>query len=201
MSWHILLYDRTHGDCKLTVINLLVLSKGALSVFPSEWLVPYYEILDSEEVAKAAHKKTDPKKTDPPSLFIHSCYSSAFIIVLKLLLILRLSSESDFHLWGRAVCCNKSKNVQIMWSEYRARNLTVKVLFNPFWSYIGPRPTVWFSSSAPMSEDVRRGFCCVCSPAVGACPTICSCSTDFSQQIAQVVLFCFYMFFSFKSVG
>jgi len=58
--------------------------------------VPYYEILDSEEVVKAAHKKTDPKKTDPSSLFIHSCYYSAFIITLKLLPFLRLSRESDF---------------------------------------------------------------------------------------------------------
>jgi hypothetical protein len=29
-----------------------------------------------------------------------------------------------------------------------------------------------FFSSAPTSEDVRNGFCCVCSPAVGACPTL-----------------------------
>jgi hypothetical protein len=43
---------------------------------------------------------------------------------------------------------------------------------NPFRSYIGPRPIVWFSCSAPMSEDVRQSFCCVCSPAVGACPTL-----------------------------
>jgi hypothetical protein len=43
---------------------------------------------------------------------------------------------------------------------------------NPFRSYIGPRPTVWFSSSVPMSEDVRRSLCCVYSPAVGACPTL-----------------------------
>jgi hypothetical protein len=43
---------------------------------------------------------------------------------------------------------------------------------NPFRSYIGPRPTVWFSSSAPMSEAVRHSFCCVCLPAVGACPTL-----------------------------
>jgi hypothetical protein len=43
---------------------------------------------------------------------------------------------------------------------------------NPFRSYIRPRPTVRFSSSAPMSEDVRHGFCCICSPAVGACPTL-----------------------------
>jgi hypothetical protein len=34
---------------------------------------------------------------------------------------------------------------------------------NPFRSYVGPRPTVRFYSSAPMSEDVRHGFCCVCS--------------------------------------
>jgi len=43
---------------------------------------------------------------------------------------------------------------------------------NLFRSYVGPRPTVWFSCSAPMSEDVRHGFCRVCSPAVGACPTL-----------------------------
>jgi hypothetical protein len=43
---------------------------------------------------------------------------------------------------------------------------------NPFRSYNGPRPTVWYSSSAPMSEDVRHGFCCICLPAVGACPTL-----------------------------
>jgi len=54
------------------------------------------------------------------------------------------------------------------------RNWSIRAtyIFNPFRSYIGPRPTVWFSSSAPMSEDVRHGFCCVCSPAVGACPTL-----------------------------
>jgi hypothetical protein len=49
---------------------------------------------------------------------------------------------------------------------------TCWAVFNPFWSYIGPRLTVWFSSSAPMSEDFRHGFCWVCSPAVGACPTL-----------------------------
>jgi hypothetical protein len=30
----------------------------------------------------------------------------------------------------------------------------------------------WFSSSAPMSEDVRHCLCCVCSSAVGAFPTL-----------------------------
>jgi hypothetical protein len=45
-------------------------------------------------------------------------------------------------------------------------------LFSPFRSYVEPRPTVHFSCSVPMSEDVRHGFCCVCSPAVGACPTL-----------------------------
>jgi hypothetical protein len=28
----------------------------------------------------------------------------------------------------------------------------------PFWSYVGPRPTIWFSCSTPMSEDVRHFF-------------------------------------------
>jgi hypothetical protein len=49
---------------------------------------------------------------------------------------------------------------------------TLLEMLNPFRSYVGRRPTVWFSSFAPMSEDVRHGFCCVCSPAVGACPTL-----------------------------
>jgi hypothetical protein len=43
---------------------------------------------------------------------------------------------------------------------------------NPFWSYVGPRLTVWFSCSAPVSEDVRHDFCCVCSPAVRTYPTL-----------------------------
>jgi hypothetical protein len=43
---------------------------------------------------------------------------------------------------------------------------------NPFRSYIGSHTTVWLSSSAPMSEDVWHSFCCICLPAVGACPTL-----------------------------
>jgi hypothetical protein len=49
---------------------------------------------------------------------------------------------------------------------------TITKEINPLRSYIGPRLTVWFSSSASMSEDVRHGSCCVCSLAVGACPTL-----------------------------
>jgi hypothetical protein len=48
----------------------------------------------------------------------------------------------------------------------------LQFVINPFLSYIGPRPTVRFFSSAPMSENVRHCFCCVCSPAVGAFPTL-----------------------------
>jgi hypothetical protein len=48
----------------------------------------------------------------------------------------------------------------------------IAAALNPFWSYVEPRPTVWFSCSAPMSDGVWHGFCCVCSPAVGACPTL-----------------------------
>ena len=64
---------------------------------------------------------------------------------------------------------------------------------NPFRSYVGPRPT-WFSSSAPMSGDVRHFFCCVCAPAPLSEPFrhFSSCTTDFSQQIAQVILFLFH---------
>jgi hypothetical protein len=45
-------------------------------------------------------------------------------------------------------------------------------MINPFRSYLKPRLTVRFSCSAPMSEYVRHGFCCVCSTAVGACPML-----------------------------
>ena len=41
----------------------------------------------------------------------------------------------------------------------------LKIHLNPFRSYVGPRPTLWFSHSAPMSGDVRHFFFCVCSPA------------------------------------
>ena len=60
--------------------------------------------LESEEVAKAAHKKTDPS-----SLFVHSFYYSVFNITLKVLLFLRISRVPVFLVWGRAVCSNKSK--------------------------------------------------------------------------------------------
>jgi hypothetical protein len=32
----------------------------------------------------------------------------------------------------------------------------LKPLLTPFRSYVGPRPTLWFSCSAPVSEDVRH---------------------------------------------
>jgi hypothetical protein len=67
---------------------------------------------------------------------------------------------------------------------------------NPFRTYAGPRPTVWFSSSAPMSEDVRHVFFAFVCPLSEPVRRFSSCSTDFSQQIAQV---CFSMFFSFKT--
>jgi hypothetical protein len=58
---------------------------------------------------------------------------------------------------------------------YTNCSLTVTVcvrFFNPFRSYVEPCPTVRFSCSAPMSQDVRHGFCCVCLPAVGGSPTL-----------------------------
>ena len=61
---------------------------------------------------------------------------------------------------------------------------------NPFRSYVGPRLTLWFSCSAPMSEDIRHVFV---APALLSEPVRCfsSCSMDFGQQIAQIVLFLF----------
>jgi hypothetical protein len=60
---------------------------------------------------------------------------------------------------------------------------------NPFRSYVRPHPT-WFYCSAPMSEDVWHDFV---APTPLSEPVRCfsSCSTDFGQQIAQVVLFLF----------
>jgi hypothetical protein len=75
--------------------------------------------------------------------------------------------------------------------------ITVYNSINPFRSYIGPRPTVLFSSSDPMSEDVRHAFVAFVRLLSEPVRRFSSCSTDFSQQIAQVV----YMFFSFKTVG
>jgi hypothetical protein len=41
---------------------------------------------------------------------------------------------------------------------YYYYNSMNQIKINPFRSYIGPRPTVWFSSSATMSEDVQHSF-------------------------------------------
>jgi hypothetical protein len=71
------------------------------------------------------------------------------------------------------------------------------VKINPFRSYVGPHPTVQFSSSAPMSEDVRHGFVEFVSPLSEVVRRFSSCSTDFSQQIAQVVFFLFLHVFLF----
>jgi hypothetical protein len=59
------------------------------------------------------------------------------------------------------------------WNNYfhtKKMQYVISVNINPFRFYVQPSSTVWFSCSAPMSEDVRHGFCCFCSPAVGACP-------------------------------
>jgi hypothetical protein len=65
-----------------------------------------------------------------------------------------------------------SKDKAVVNDLARIRQQTLGTNINPFRSYFEPRLTVWFSCSAPMSEDVLHRFCCVCSPAVGACPTL-----------------------------
>jgi hypothetical protein len=55
---------------------------------------------------------------------------------------------SHLYLCGRRRCLARSNS--------KTLGLKTVPLINPFRSYIGPRPTVWFSSSAPMSEDVRH---------------------------------------------
>jgi hypothetical protein len=61
---------------------------------------------------------------------------------------------------------------------------------NPFRSYVRPRPTLWFSCSAPMSEDIRHIFVVPASLSETV-RRFSSCSTDFGQQTTQVVLFLF----------
>jgi hypothetical protein len=48
------------------------------------------------------------------------------------------------------------------------------ITINSFRSNVGPRPTLWFSCSAAMSEDIRHVFLLRLSSrsAVGACPTL-----------------------------
>jgi hypothetical protein len=87
-----------------------------------------------------------------------------------------LSTKIDFWKWAAGkfrilkgkICSKKKKNRsdKKFWKEWRM------TCFNPFQFYVEPRPTVWFSCSPPMSEDVWHSFCCVCSPAVGACLTL-----------------------------
>jgi hypothetical protein len=68
---------------------------------------------------------------------------------------------------------------------------------DPFQSYVEPRLTIWFSCSSLMSEDVRHGFFAFVRPLSEPVRRFSSCSTDFSQQIAQVVLFLFLFVFLF----
>jgi hypothetical protein len=156
-----------------------------------------------------------------------------------------------------------------MHSHYRPMGPRMFWKVNPFWSYVGPRPILWFSCSRRFSWSltlsnpifllpayspaliyfgrergswitcnyptvlkekninriIKSTTCAICwlksvlyeekrreqkNHNVGLNPTLwfpcsrrfTSCSTDFSQQIAQVVLFLFlFMFFSFKTVG
>jgi len=80
----------------------------------------------------------------------------------------------------------------IIWAE-GIRGLLGGKGINPFRSYVGPCPILWFSSSAPMLGDVGHFFCCVCTPAPLLEPVwrLSSCSTDFSRQRAQDVLLLF----------
>jgi hypothetical protein len=85
--------------------------------------------------------------------------------------------------------------MRLKWMKYRRNKEETKEksgaslnMINPFRSYIGPRPTVWFSSSVPMSEDVRQ-FLLRVRPLSVPVRRFFSCSTDFSQEIAQIVLF------------
>jgi hypothetical protein len=74
----------------------------------------------------------------------------------------------------------------VAWVTYKTlqtKHLTLVNVhqINPFRYNVGPRPTLWFSCSAPMTEDVRHVFfCCVCSPAPLSEPVrrFSSCGTD-----------------------
>jgi hypothetical protein len=58
------------------------------------------------------------------------------------------------------------------WALYeitKCWNLRTLTLFDPTSDLVRQYD---FSSSDPMSADVRHGFCCVCPPAVGTCPTL-----------------------------
>jgi hypothetical protein len=93
-------------------------------------------------------------------------------------LILGTAALETFEILKKIMCYLKYDKIWLprfcFWGPYiYAQENTIAIFsVNPFRSYIGPRPTVWFSSSAPMSEHIRHCFCCVCSPAVGACPTL-----------------------------
>lgn len=60
MIWPILLCERTHGAYKPTIIILSILSKGALSVLPSDWLLPYYEILGIRRIGESSTQENWP---------------------------------------------------------------------------------------------------------------------------------------------
>ena len=88
---------------------------------------------------------------------------------------------------------NNQLNTQFLYTitiymlHYNSRHVSS---IKPIRSYVGPRPTSWFSCSAPMLEDVRHVFV---APALLSEPVwrFSSCRTDFGQQRAQLVLFLF----------
>jgi hypothetical protein len=67
---------------------------------------------------------------------------------------------------------------------------------------VGPRPTVWFSISAPMSEDVRHGFLLRlfdrCRNLSDAFPHL---VRNLVNRKRRLYSFCFSIFSSFKTVG
>jgi hypothetical protein len=83
------------------------------------------------------------------------------------------SYETSFtnHPVTRSSILQKRRSQLYRWKKRTGKGNSC-LYINPFRSYVEPRPTVWYFFSAPMSEDVRHCFCCVCSPAVGACPTL-----------------------------
>jgi hypothetical protein len=70
--------------------------------------------------------------------------------------------------------------------------------FNHFRSYVKPRPTVWFSCSAPMSENVRHGFLlrlfARCRSLSDAFPHV---VRTLANRLCRLYTFCFSMFLSF----
>jgi len=137
---------RSNQEQPIPKQNCHIFSHGPYTFVPgSQWTDSAFRIRSGTGMKISQHSGTH-----------YSCY---------------LQSELTLGLWSQKNCL-LLRYILYPYFLNSFLNIFFQCSINPFWPYVGPRLTVWFSCSAPMSEYVRHGFCRVCSPAVGTRSTL-----------------------------